>query len=249
MTIGIYKLTAPSKKSYIGQSWDIESRFTCYMTLNSKTKKQPKLYRALKKYGPKNFSYEIIKICNTQGDLNFFEDCYITEYNSIENGYNIKFGGVNGKHHHDTKVKISETLLGKKLKRSEAHIEILRNTIKSKEWLYHQKLGKAMSPEVREKIRKAALKRYANGAPNLTDDHKKKVSIGLRKLHSDKFYEFISPTGQVYIVNNFRDFIEKNNLHLRSVRRVISNDRSHYKGWKIRKYTKLIPSLPQEKVN
>jgi len=59
--IGIYKITSPSKKIYIGQSIDIEKRFKYYLNLNCK--KQTKLYNSLKKYGYKKHFFEVIEIC------------------------------------------------------------------------------------------------------------------------------------------------------------------------------------------
>jgi hypothetical protein len=47
--IGIYKITSPSKKVYIGQSVNIEKRKYFYEIGNCK--KQIKLYNSIKKYG------------------------------------------------------------------------------------------------------------------------------------------------------------------------------------------------------
>ena len=47
--IGIYKITSPSDRIYIGQSIDINKRFRKYYNL--KCKQQPKLYNSLCKYG------------------------------------------------------------------------------------------------------------------------------------------------------------------------------------------------------
>ena len=47
--IGIYKITSPSNKIYIGQSINIERRFNSYKNL-SHCKQQIKLYNSLQKY-------------------------------------------------------------------------------------------------------------------------------------------------------------------------------------------------------
>lgn len=57
---GIYKITSPSGKVYIGQSVDIHKRFRNYKTLNN-CKQQIRLYNSLKKHGPSNHIYEIIE--------------------------------------------------------------------------------------------------------------------------------------------------------------------------------------------
>ena len=54
--IGIYKITSPTKKIYIGQSINIEYRIESYKKL-IRCKKQIKLYNSLKKYLPLKNKY------------------------------------------------------------------------------------------------------------------------------------------------------------------------------------------------
>ena len=56
--IGIYKITSPSNKIYIGQGIDIYIRWNEYKRL--KCKRQPKLYASLKKHGVDNHKFEIV---------------------------------------------------------------------------------------------------------------------------------------------------------------------------------------------
>lgn len=49
MSAGIYKLTSPSGKCYIGQSVQLEIRHRRYKNLECD--RQPKLYNAILKYG------------------------------------------------------------------------------------------------------------------------------------------------------------------------------------------------------
>jgi hypothetical protein len=90
MSCGIYKLTSPSGKCYIGQSVNIEKRFTGYRIL--KCKSQPKIYNALKKYGANKFNYDIVETCNIKL-MDEKEKYYIKLYDSIKNGYNCRSGG------------------------------------------------------------------------------------------------------------------------------------------------------------
>ena len=55
--IGIYKITSPSGKVYVGQSVNIERRLKEYKIL--KCKKQVKLYNSFIKYGFENHKIEI----------------------------------------------------------------------------------------------------------------------------------------------------------------------------------------------
>jgi len=59
--IGIYKITSPSNKVYIGQSTNIKKRWGSYTTLNCKG--QRKLYNSLKKYGWEEHKKEILEEC------------------------------------------------------------------------------------------------------------------------------------------------------------------------------------------
>ena len=57
--IGIYKITSPSNKIYIGQSLNIEKRFYDYKKLFN-CKGQHYLYRSFLKYGIENHTFEVI---------------------------------------------------------------------------------------------------------------------------------------------------------------------------------------------
>ena len=58
-------------------------------------KKQPKFWRAIKKYGWDNFEHTILEENITSLEVNNKERYYIALYNSIKNGYNCLEGGIN----------------------------------------------------------------------------------------------------------------------------------------------------------
>lgn len=62
--IGIYKITSPSGKIYIGQSVNFKKRITCYKALDCK--KQIRLYNSFMKYGYINHNVEFIEGCLTE---------------------------------------------------------------------------------------------------------------------------------------------------------------------------------------
>lgn len=82
---GIYKITNPEGKIYIGQSSNINKRWKTYKRLED-VKTQPKLYESLKKYGWDNHQWEIIEECNV--NKNNREEYYILLYNSHIDGLN-----------------------------------------------------------------------------------------------------------------------------------------------------------------
>ena len=93
--IGIYKITNPKSKIYIGQSIDIEKRFKQYQSLcNSKS--QTKLYRSLNKYGVENHIFEIIEECDLDL-LNEKERYYQEFYDCVNKGLNCRLTKSNNK--------------------------------------------------------------------------------------------------------------------------------------------------------
>jgi len=68
--IGIYKITSPTGRIYIGQSVNIEFRFSTYRRLDKGCKNSPKLYRSLLKHGYSNHKFEVIELC----DINFLNE-------------------------------------------------------------------------------------------------------------------------------------------------------------------------------
>lgn len=95
---GIYKITnLITNMSYIGQSLNIEKRWNeekrRAFLKNDKSYNYP-LSKAFRKYGLKNFSFEILEECS-QNFLNEKEKFYISKYNTFYNGYNQTLGGDN----------------------------------------------------------------------------------------------------------------------------------------------------------
>lgn len=86
--IGIYKITSPSEKVYIGQSIDISRRWHKYKLHGSKN--QIKLHRSFNKYGVDNHRFEVIVECE-ESQLNSLER-YFQEYYDVigKNGLNLK---------------------------------------------------------------------------------------------------------------------------------------------------------------
>lgn len=108
--IGIYKLTSPSGKCYIGQSTNIYQRFRDHR--RDKKYKHAKLYNAINKYGYDRFKKEIIEMCSME-ELDTKETFWIRSYNSVDDGYNCDYGGqqhkVFSKEH---RQKLREAFLG-----------------------------------------------------------------------------------------------------------------------------------------
>lgn len=61
-TCGIYKITSPVGKVYVGQSTHVESRLSDYKRLTG-CKKQVRLYNSLKAHGAKTHVFEVVEEC------------------------------------------------------------------------------------------------------------------------------------------------------------------------------------------
>jgi group I intron endonuclease len=105
--IGIYKITNPKDKVYIGQSTNVKRRKSQYYCFNSSSIGY-KIKNSLKKYGPENHIFEIIEECTLE-QLNEREIYWIKYYNSVKRGLNISEGGGGGNMTEYVKSKISKT--------------------------------------------------------------------------------------------------------------------------------------------
>ncbi len=140
--IGIYKITSPSGRIYIGQSRNIKNRIKGYRNGNHKS--QLKLSRSIKKYGWSNHLFEVIEECEIE-DLNKLEIYWISSFDCLGlNGLNIKGGGYNGCHSASTRVKMSLSAKGRKM------------SPETKQKLSIINLGRKMSEEAKTKMRIAA---------------------------------------------------------------------------------------------
>ena len=155
--IGIYKITSPSGKIYIGSSKNIKRRLWYYSSLNCVG--QVKMYNSIKKHGWGNHIVEILEECSFEL-LYERELFYANMYDVLsDNGLNCvipllgeKKQGVSDK----TKLKMSESKKGNK----------------------NYFFGKKHNKEAREKISKAQLGRKH------TLEHRLKVSLNSSRYKS-----------------------------------------------------------------
>lgn len=174
---GIYKITSPTGKIYIGQSINIDKRKYHYSDKYGVG--QPKIYNSILKYGWENHKFEIICECN-EDNLNDLEKYYIKKYDSFntEHGLNLTEGGQNYKMDGETKLKISNSLKG--IIRSE---ETKRKISISKKG----KIPYTTNPEINKKISKSL-----NGIKRSGETKKKMSKSKTGKIHSCKTKNKIS---------------------------------------------------------
>lgn len=89
---GIYKITnIENQMTYVGQAVNIADRWKQHIKrgIGADTPTANKLYPAMKKFGPENFTFEIIEQCS-RAKLNEREDYWQEFYKAKEFGYSIK---------------------------------------------------------------------------------------------------------------------------------------------------------------
>lgn len=98
--VGIYKITSPSGKVYIGQSWYIERRWNGYNLPSTQDRYNTHLYNSLKKYGADKHLFEVVHELPedvTQDVLDRYEELYVEQYTKCGvKMLNLRGGGKSG---------------------------------------------------------------------------------------------------------------------------------------------------------
>lgn len=210
------------------------------------------MHRAIKKYGKENFTIEKIDEALSLDDLNKKETEYILLYNTISpNGYNLNTGSGNRRWSEESKKRMSQSHLGKKL--SDDHKNNISKSVKNvfaknpeklkksykalkavrEKWVlenYHPKRGKKLSDKSRKKISEAKM-----GAKNpmfgkkMNEKQKEALMQGL-KDHRDKAPLILChQTGAVY--KKVSDAAEAIGAARASVSNVLTGFRKSCKGY------------------
>ena len=217
-----------NNKKYVGQTVQpLKERIRRHESV----KGCPMIYRAIKKYGLKNFDVEVLCECESREKLNDMEKYFIKYYKTTNKliGYNLADGGegMSGfRHTVESKQKMSEAnsgdkhpLFGKrhstesKLKMSKAQKDRLNKTD-------HPMLGRTHSTETKLKLRKI------NEGKELNEETKNKLR---------KCYVVVTPANEEIIVHGLDRFCKGRSLCLSSMIRVSTGKVSHHKGYWCRK--------------
>lgn len=161
---GIYKITSPSGKVYIGQSIDVERRWRDHkQTIKNKVKN--KLIESFLESGYSSHIFEVICECNKE-DLRELERFYQDKFNVLyPNGLNLKLTGTEDK----PPVLHSSYLEKMSLNNSRRIV-----TPETREKLSIIARARKVSPETKEKIRQANLGRLVSTETRI------KISITLK---------------------------------------------------------------------
>ncbi len=113
----IYILTFPNGKQYIGQTrHTIEKRFRehVYDSYDPQKNHCKLLNKAICKYGEKQVEKKVLVETDIER-LNAYEEYFIQLFGTMKpNGYNLKPGGSVCQHTEETKLKIAQSLVGRR---------------------------------------------------------------------------------------------------------------------------------------
>lgn len=142
----IYKFTLNNtNRCYVGQTiQDPARRRLEHLSHSYRSEKTYHFHNALRKYGVENFTFEVIATTETIDELNQLEDKFINEFDSINNGFNIRTGGGNKTHRADSIERMREAQRSKHARRREENggIETINKKSGYKFSKPHPKKGK-----------------------------------------------------------------------------------------------------------
>jgi len=180
--IGVYKITSPTNRIYVGSSLNVGKRKNKYKNLHCK--EQPKIYHSLLKYGWNNHIFEILEECELK-DLYPLERAWGLFYNVLDQSKGLNcnlpgYGEFKVLVSLETKKKMSISGMGKIISDKQKDIisKTHKNKIVSKETIDKIIASKSnISDETREKMSLAQTKRMSS-----PEERKKLSKINSKKV-------------------------------------------------------------------
>ena len=200
----IYKITnIKTGKVYIGKTTkSLNDRLQGQIN-NADKGNNFKLSFAIRKYCKENFIIEPIDFAETRDELNEKEVYYISEYKSLEDGYNMTIGGEGGNTYidkSDEEMKtISEKISTALRKNNGNHGQF----VGPKNGMY----GKHQTPEAKEKISKASKGR------KFSKEHNRKIS----EYYKGRKKHYLHPHTKLFVTN-----IETNEICVKTAKEVVT---------------------------
>ena len=231
MTIGIYRLEfAGTSKCYIGQSTNIEYRFTHHLILMRKQESSIKLNEAYRIYG--NPTVEILCECSEE-ELNKCEAEAIEIFDAVHNGFNTcaSAGGKSslcGEEHHNSQysnARILEVL----------HYLVTRIDLNIPEIAKHLDVSKSVVLGISSLLSHKWLEQanpveYSLLRRNLEEGVRSKNTKRGTKASE---YKLVSPSGEIHTITNTMDFAKSHGLDKSHLSKLCSGERKSHKGWKL----------------
>ena len=197
-----------------------------------------------KKYpNESDWRFDIIDEAESQPELDELEEQYIIQYDSINSGYNIRYGGNGrGKLSLHTKTLISE----KATARYKSQYERLKcgnrkrgipKTAEHREKISNALKGRSLDASVRKRVRIANKKTWASRS--------KEEKLAILKVSHDRMREtrtkmakkyprLKSPTGVIYTIDMpLSHFADMHELNWRKLLGIFKEPHRHHKHWTV----------------
>lgn len=206
---GIYKITNPKNKIYIGQSINITNRK--YQYSKKQCKRQYKIYNSINKYGWENHKFEILCECDINS-LNMLEEFFIKKFDSFNtpHGLNLTSGGDVRKHAKETILKASNRMMGNKIWLGKQH------TDETKSKMSVSAKNKTVSLETRKKMSVSAKNKIVSlETRKKMSTNRKGIKIPksqVDKMLSTKLRKYGSVTGNMKSKPNSYEIYDNNNM-------------------------------------
>lgn len=177
--------------------------------------------RAIRKYGWKNFTHEVICVTEDRDEAyKILEPKYIAEHRSNERniGYNSTAGGdgsVGYTHSPQAREKMRNLKIGRKL--SPEHVEKIANSNR----------GKKRSQESRKKMSEAM-----KGNKNFLGKTFSEDTLRILSEKKAKTWSVMTPEGNIIEVYNMRKFCLDNGLTHSAMSRVMNGKIPHHKNYR-----------------
>lgn len=239
MTCGIYKLAfTGTEKCYIGQSVNIEQRYTQHKASLKNNTATKKLTEAYSEYGTP--SLVILEICKSD-ELDTKEEEYIKAYNSVDEGFNtystvnefiILKGTESGNSIYSEELIIDVLMFlcvpGVSVQEAEQEYGIKDSTI-------HNILSSRQHMWASEKYPKLVQAAKSNsklsGLLNKANWCKSNLSVSGKQINYPKL---LCPKGIVHLVDNISEFARKHpSISKSSLHRLLSGQVRKSKGWTV----------------
>lgn len=181
--IGIYKITNKTNgRAYVGQSIHIEQRWQEHISQN----KNSLIHLAIKKYGVKNFTFEVLEECQPE-ELDIKEQYWIKYYNTYEEGYNLTMGGKSG-FKYDVEAVYQEFCKTQNLSQTAKNIGCHESTVRNIIRTYGINLSNLQENKIIEQIDPTTLqviKRYASiqEAADAVKVHRSAITMAINGTH------------------------------------------------------------------
>ena len=223
---GIYKITSPKGRVYIGESVNIDRRWRNYKCL-SNCSGQRRLLNSFKKYGVESHVFEIIEECEVD-ELKCRERYWQDFYDVLNGGLNLKLtecGEVKRVYSEETRKRIGEAHKGRvvseetkqklrEMKGEKASWYGRKHSDETKEKMSKAHIGKIVSDETREKQRQNNLgensvwygKKHSNATKKKMSDsskgEKNPASKLVLHLETGIFYSTAKEASESCCMNN-----------------------------------------------